>query len=80
LNNEREYPVLYSFCTVIVAKTDIAVELLGAAPLGMVVVTTFFFFSVVVVFFASGDDAAPEEVTHPTVTARARAGKTIRDR
>jgi hypothetical protein len=46
----------------------------------MVVVTTFFFFSVVVVFFASGDGAAPEELTQPTVTARARAGKTIKDR
>jgi hypothetical protein len=80
LNNEREYPVLYSFCTVIVAKTDSAVELLDATPLAMVVVTTFFFFSVVVVFFASGDGAAPEELTQPTVTASARAGKTINDR
>jgi hypothetical protein len=46
----------------------------------MVVVTAFFFFNVVVVFFASGDGAAPEELTQPTVTARARAGKTINDR
>jgi hypothetical protein len=45
-----------------------------------VVATTFFFFSVVVVFFASGDGAAPEELTQPTVTARARVGKMINDR
>jgi hypothetical protein len=63
-----------------ILKTDNVVELLVTAPLAMVVVTTFFFFSVVVVFFASGDGAAPEELTQPTVTASARAGKTINDR
>ena len=46
----------------------------------MVVVTAFFFFTVVVVFFASGEGAAPDELTQPTVTASARAGKTINDR
>ena len=46
----------------------------------MVVVVTTFFFSVVVVFFASGDGAAPDELTQPTVTASARAGKIINDR
>ena len=79
LKYEREYPVLYSFCTVIVARTDNAVGFVPVAPFAMVVATTLFFFNVVVVFFASGDGAAPEELTHPTVTASARAGKTIKD-
>jgi hypothetical protein len=79
LNNERKYPVLYSFCTVMVERTDSAVGFAPTTPFTMVVVTTFFF-SVVVVFFASGDGAAPEELTQLTVTARASAGKTINDR
>ena len=62
-----------------VARTDKAVGSLSAAPFA-IVVGTIFFFRVVVVFFASGDCAAPEELTHPTVTASARAGKTINDR
>ncbi len=62
-----------------VARTDKADWFVPTAPFAMVVVTTFFFFSVVVVFFASGDGAAPEELTHPTVTTSARAGKTIKD-
>ena len=73
----------------IVASTDHAVGLLEAEPLAIVVATGFFFtvvgvvgfrFTVVVVFFASGEEVAPEELTHPTVTASARAGKTMRER
>ena len=60
-------------------RTDRAVGFAPTTPFAMVVVTTFFFFNVVVVFFASGDGAAPEELTHPTVTTSARAGKTIKD-
>jgi hypothetical protein len=63
-----------------VERTDRAVGFAPTTPFTTVVATTFFFFSVVVVFFASGDGAAPEELTQPTVTASARAGKMINDR
>ena len=62
-----------------VESTDQVVASAVIAPFA-IVLTTVFFFSVVVVFFASGDGAAPEELTQPTVTARARAGKIISDR